>query len=211
MDDKTRKFEILRKQTVYDGFFRLELYRLKHTLFEGGWSEPLDRELFRRGNCVAVLLYDPFDDRVVLIEQFRTGAILNPEKAWLIEIVAGAVEEGETAEDVAFRESREEAGCEVQELIQIGEFYTTPGGASERITLFCGKVDASSVGGIGGHKEENEDILVTTVGSARAYEMVGLGEIDSAIPIIAIQWLELNKHHIRQVWGACELEDLTEG
>lgn len=196
-----KQFEILSKETIYQGFFRVEKYRLKHTLFGGGWSTEITRELFRRGSCVAVLLYDPDADKVVLIEQFRTGAILNPENAWLVEIVAGAIEEGEIAEEVAYRESLEEAGCEIQQLMVINEFYTTPGGSSEWITLFCGKVDSTDVGGIHGLDHEDEDIWVRTVDFDQAYLMLENGEIDSAIPIIAIQWLALNRQKLRRDWG----------
>ncbi len=196
-----KKFEILNKEVIYQGFFRLERYRLKHTLYGGGWSSEITRELFRRGNCVAVLLYDPNADKVVLIEQFRTGAILKADKAWLVEIVAGAIEEGEVAEAVAYRESLEEAGCEIQQLMVINEFYTTPGGSSEWITLFCGKVDSTTVGGIHGLDHEDEDIWVRTVSFDEAYLMLENGEIDSAIPIIAIQWLALNRQKLRQEWG----------
>jgi ADP-ribose pyrophosphatase len=195
------KFEILSKETAYQGFFRLEKYRLKHELYGGGWSNELVRELFRRGNCIAVLLYDPHADKVVLIEQFRAGALLNPNKAWLVEIVAGAIEEGETAEEVAYRESLEEAGCEILQLKVINEFYTTPGGSSEWITLFCGKVDSTQVGGVHGLDHEDEDILVRAVAFDDVYRMLENGEIDSAIPIIAIQWLALNRQKLKQEWG----------
>lgn len=196
----TKQFEILDKEIVYSGFFRMEKYRLKHTLYAGGWSAEITRELFVRGSCIAVLLYDPHTDKVVLIEQFRAGAILQPDRAWLVEIVAGAIEEGETAEEVAYRESLEEAGCEIQELIVINEFYTTPGGAAERITLFCGKVDSSGVGGIHGLDHEDEDIWVRAVDFDEAYVMLENNEIESAIPIIAIQWLALNKQKLKQKW-----------
>lgn len=199
MNDQ-KAFEIEEKKTVYQGFFTLERYRVRHTLYEGGWSQFVYRELFRRGSCVAVLLYDPDQDQVVLIEQFRIGAVLNPERAWLLEIVAGAIEEGETAEQVAYRESIEEAGCQIQALHLISEFYTTPGGASERISLFCGKIDATNVCGVRGLKEEDEDILVRTVSFNEAYTLMERGEIDSAIPIIAIQWLALNKDKIKQLF-----------
>ncbi len=195
-----KQFEIVNKEIVYRGFFRMEKYRLKHTLYAGGWSEEISRELFVRGSCIAVLLYDPDADKVVLIEQFRAGAIIRPERAWLVEIVAGAIEEGETAEDVAYRESLEEAGCEIQELITINEFYTTPGGASERITLFCGRVDSAQIGGVHGLDDEHEDIWVRTVSFDEAYHMVQTGEIESAIPIIAIQWLALNRQQLQQQW-----------
>ena len=197
-----KDFEVLHREIIYQGFFRVEKYRLKHTLFGGGWRSDITRELFRRGSCVAVLLYDPTADKVVLIEQFRAGAILRPEKAWLIEIVAGAIEEGESAVEVAYRESLEEAGCEIQQLMIINEFYTTPGGSSEWITLFCGKVDSTEVGGIHGLDHEDEDIWVRTVDFSQAYLMLKNGEIDSAIPIIAIQWLALNREQLRQDWTA---------
>ena len=196
----SKEFKIINKEILYSGFFRMEKYCLQHTLYAGGWSAAINRELFVRGSCVAVLLYDPERDKIVLIEQFRAGAILQPDRAWLVEIVAGAIEEGETAIEVAYRESIEEAGCEIQELIVINEFYTTPGGASERITLFCGKIDSTKVGGIHGLDHEDEDIWVRSVDFDEAYRMVESNEIESAIPIIAIQWLALNKEKIRQKW-----------
>lgn len=194
------QFEILARETVYQGFFRLENYTLKHTLFNGGWSKPITRELFRRGNCVAVLLYDPVRDEVVLIEQFRVGAVLQPQRAWLLEIVAGAIEDGETAVEVAYREAVEEAGCEIQQLIEIQQFYTTPGGCSERITLFCGRVDSTSVGGIHGLDEEDEDIRVSAVKFERVFQMLEEGLIESGIPIIAIQWLYIHRDRLRAQW-----------
>lgn len=200
MSDK--RFEILASDTEYQGFFKLECYTLRHTLFKGGWSEPLKRELFRRGECVAVLLYDPERDEVVLIEQFRVGAVFNPQRAWLLEIVAGAVEDGETAEEVAFREAREEAGCEIDELIEIMQFYTTPGGSSERITLFCGRVDSSKIGGIHGLQDEGEDIFVAAVKAEEVFQLLENNRIESAIPIIAVQWLYIHRENLRKQWLA---------
>lgn len=195
-----KKFEILGKEIVYPGFFRMEKYRLKHTLYAGGWSPEISREVFVRGSCVAVLLYDPHTDQVILIEQFRAGAIYNPDRAWLVEIVAGAIEEGETAVDVAYRESLEEAGCEIQELMVINEFYTTPGCSAERITLFCGKVDSTQIGGIHGLDHEDEDILVCAIDFKDAYVMLENNDIESAIPIVALQWLALNKDKLQKQW-----------
>jgi len=196
----SKKFEILGKEIVYPGFFRMEKYRLKHTLYAGGWSPEISREVFVRGSCVAVLLYDPHTDQVILIEQFRAGAIYNPDRAWLVEIVAGAIEEGETAAEVAYRESLEEAVCEIQELMVINEFYTTPGCSAERITLFCGKVDSTQIGGIHGLDHEDEDILVRAIDFKDAYVMLENNDIESAIPIVALQWLALNKDKLQKQW-----------
>ncbi len=196
----TKKFNIIAHEILYSGYFRMEKYRLKHTLFAGGWSEEISREVFSRGCGVAVILYDPNTDQVILIEQIRAGALSNPYKAWLIEIVAGGIEPGETAVDVAHRETLEETGCQIEALHYINEFYTTPGGVSERISLFCGKVDSTQVTGIHGLSTEDEDILVHCVDFETAYRMVDSNEIESAIPIIAIQWLALNKHKILEQW-----------
>ncbi len=191
-----KEFKIIKKEVMHEGFFSLNKYQVQHTLFAGGWSEVLTRELFERGNCVAVLLYDPEKDKVVIIEQFRLGPIDEPKNAWMLEIVAGIIDAGETAEQVAYREAEEEAGCVVKKMHFINEFYTSPGGASEKISLFYGAVNSDDIGGLHGLAHEHEDILVKTVSFDEAYQMLIEGEIESAIPIIAIQWLALNKHNL---------------
>lgn len=191
------QFEILDEAAVYSGFFNLTRYRLRHTLYRGGWSDAIDRELFHRGRCAAVIPYDPVTDHVVLIEQFRIGALNHPRHPWLLEIVAGAVEPGETPEEVAHREASEESGCVLQRLIPIFEFYTTPGGCSERLSLFCGLVDARELGGHYGLVEEQEDIFVRVVKFSEAMDLLNAGAIDSAIPIIALQWLALHRAELR--------------
>jgi ADP-ribose pyrophosphatase len=191
---------VLAKEVCYRGFFRLERYRLRHTLFAGGWSEELDRELLERGHAAAVLLYDPACDAVVLVEQFRIGALASPRGPWLIEIVAGIVGPGESGADVARREAVEEAGCTVQDLIPICDYLVSPGGSSERIALFCARVDSRNAGGIHGLAHEGEDIRVRVVPFAEALDMVRDGRIDSASPIIALQWLALNRTEVRRRW-----------
>jgi ADP-ribose pyrophosphatase len=184
----------------FKGFFRMEKYRLRHSLFSGGQSKMLTRELFERGNAVAVLLYDPQQDTVVLVEQFRIGAIATPKQAWLIEIVAGIFDEGETPEDVAIREAEEEAGCSIKRLEHIADYYVSPGGTSEKIHLYCGQIDSAGVGGVHGLAEEGEDILVQVVATETALAWVAEGKICSANPIIALQWLALNRDLLRQRW-----------
>lgn len=201
MDVDSYQFEIIEKETVYQGFFNLDRYRVRHTLFKGGWSNTIIRELFQRGHCVAVIPYDPRTDQIVLIQQFRVGAIENsPQNPWLTEIIAGAIEEGESAREVAFREAKEEADCEIEEIMEIGQFYTTPGGSSEKITLYCAKVDASTLGGIHGLDHEDEDILATVVPLDVALMKLDRGEIQSAIAIIALQWLALNREKLGRLW-----------
>jgi len=200
VDSAELRYEISERKVVYDGFFRLESYRLKHTLFEGGWSRELYRELLERGHAAAVLPYDPLLDSVVLIEQFRIGALNAPNGPWLLEIVAGMIEPGESAEEVVVREAEEEAGCQIEALEPICEYLVSPGGASEIISLFCGRVDASNIGGIHGLDHEGEDIRATVVSVDEALELLAKGKIDSASPIIALQWLALNRDSLKERW-----------
>lgn len=198
MAEHDKAYEVVQETPVYRGFFFLSKIQVRHTLFRGGWSETLDRELFHRGRCVAVIPYDPVSDRVVVIEQFRIGALNVNRDPWLVEVVAGAIEPGESPEEVAHRESREEAGCQLRELIRIGEFFPTPGACSEKVTLFCGLVDSDGMGGVHGLAEEHEDILVRVVDFDEALAWVDTGRIDSAVPIIGLQWLALNRERLRR-------------
>ncbi|MBL8260469.1 MAG: NUDIX domain-containing protein [Candidatus Competibacteraceae bacterium] len=198
------RFEVLDKSIGYSGFFRLEKYRLRHQLFAGGWSTEMNRECLERGHAVAVLLYDPAADRVVLLEQFRIGALDDPGGPWLLEIVAGIMDDpAETAEEVARRETREEVGCEILELAPICRYLVSPGGTSETITLYCGRVDASTVAsGVRGVASEHEDIRVSVVSRAEALDLLRAGRISSAAPIIALQWLELNRAELSARWSS---------
>jgi len=195
-----RCYKMVRETTVFKGYFEVKRFSIRHSLYDGGWSEELDREIFVRGNCVAVLPYDPVRDQVVLIEQFRAGALLDKAVPWLLEIVAGAIETGEDAIDVAYRETVEEAGCSVENLVRIAEFYVSPGTCSEKLTVFCGQVDSREASGVHGLEEEGEDILVSVVDFDQAMEKVASGEIDSATPIISLQWLALNRNRLRREW-----------
>ena len=192
--------EILKRHTEYRGFFEIQQLTLRHRLYEGGWTEPFNRELFLRGLAVVVMLYDPAQDKLVLIEQFRVGAIGDKRSPWLLEMVAGIVEPGETPEQVAHREAMEEAGCRIGELIKLHECWTSPGGTNERIIIYCGKVDATDIGGVHGLKEEHEDICVKVVSCDWAFSAMEQGIIDNAATIMALQWLQLNRNRLKSQW-----------
>lgn len=184
-------------QTVYRGYFRLDHYRLSHRRHDGGWTGEMQRELFERGHVAAVLPYDPLRDEVLLLRQFRIGALAGGKAPWQSEIVAGIIEPGETAEDVARRETREESGCQVRELVEMYHYLASPGGSTETVRLYCGLVETADAGGIHGLEHENEDIEVTPVPFDAAWRMVEDGRIDNAPAIIALQWLALNRERLR--------------
>ena len=194
------KWKVIKKESIYNGFFKLTGIQLQHDLFAGGQSKVLMRELLDRGQAIAVLPYDPVSDELVLIEQFRIGAGEDKNGPWMIEIIAGYQEPGESAEDVACREAHEEAGCEVKELLPMYKYYSSPGGSNEQIQIFLGRTESSDIEGIHGLDEEGEDIKVHVMKSTQAFEWLDDGLIDSAAPIIALQWFRLNRERIRKEW-----------
>ncbi len=190
------KWKLLDKVTQYKGFFSIDLCRLRHEVFAGGEIE-IERELFERGDAVAVLLYDPGRDRVVLIEQFRVGAMDDPLGPWILEIVAGVVEPGESVTEVARRECKEEAGLDVHSFEPVHSFYSSPGGCSEKIHVLCALVDSQQADGLHGLAHEGEDIRVCVVDFSEIHDLIAAGRINSAIPLVALQWLQLNRERLK--------------
>lgn len=193
-------WQLEQHQVAFQGYFRIEKYRLRHELYAGGWTESFEREVFERGSAVAVLPYDPVRDRVVFIEQFRIGAVGKQSRPWLREVVAGIVEHGESDEEVAHREADEEAGCTINRLEKISEFFVSPGGTTETCSLYCGEVDSRNIGGYHGLAHEFEDIRVEVVDYEQAVTWLQDGSLNSATPVIAMQWLMLNRERIRAQW-----------
>lgn len=188
--------QLLKDDSGYNGFFKIRKFTLKHRLFKGGWSDEVSRELFVREPAVGVIIFDPKLDAVMLVEQFRIGAYAAGGQPWCTELVAGIVEAGESAQDVAQREAVEEAGAQIESLELISEYYSSPGGSSERLTLFCGLANLDGLGGIHGVAAEHEDIRASVVPFADAVAMLASGKICNAATIIAMQWLQLNHQRL---------------
>ena len=192
-----RQVRVVDRKLAYDGYFKIIRYRLAHSLFAGGDTPELSREIFERGCAVAVLPYDPDRDKVVLIEQFRPGALGVESDPWLIETIAGIVEPGEALEDVAKREAQEEAGLVLGTLEPIARYFASPGGSTETVDLFAARVDAADAGGLFGLSDEGEDIKVHVISSDEAFSWLADGRIKVATTIIALQWLLMNRNRLR--------------
>ncbi|AKD37904.1 ADP-ribose pyrophosphatase NudF [Pasteurella multocida subsp. multocida OH4807] len=192
--------EILKEESLYKGFFKLKRVHFKHKLFAGGESGVVTRELLVKGAASAVIAYDPIKDAVILVEQVRIGAYQpqSSQSPWLLELIAGMVEEGEKPEEVALRESEEEAGVLVTDLQHCLSVWDSPGGVIERIHLFVGKVDSTQAKGIHGLAEENEDIRVHVVSRETAYQWVNEGKIDNGIAVLGLQWLQLHYQSLQR-------------
>jgi len=199
MTDK--KFEILNRETLFQGYFRVDRYHIQSERHDGGWSQPYTREVFHRAKQVAgVLPFDPKSDRVVLIEQFRAGPLALGEYPWIIELPMGMVDAGETPEQAARREAMEEAGCTIMELQPIGGYFSSPGGTSEHISLFAGRTTAPQDGGIYGVAGENEDIRVHVLDAARAIGLIYGNKIRDAQTLVALQWFAMHHTELRSRW-----------
>ncbi len=194
------KYRVVARETVYEGFLRVQRWRLRHDLFAGGESGEMVRELVERGHAVVVMPYDARLDAVVMIEQFRIGASVLPEGPWLLEFIAGMVEPGESRETVACREAREEADLELGELLPVAEYLPSAGACSETVSIFCARCDASRAGGVHGLAEEHEDIRVQRLSAEQAFALLDEQRLRSAAPIIALEWLRRRRDELRRRW-----------
>jgi ADP-ribose pyrophosphatase len=194
------KAELVRKETAFQGYFKVVRYFFRHTLHNGGISGEISREVFERGQAGAVLLYDPGRDEVVLIRQFRAGAYAAGHHPFTWELVAGIIEEGETPEVMIRREVVEEAGLTMGELELVQNIMLTPGACSESCHVFVGRVDSSKAGGVFGLESEGEDILVKVLPFSEAYALVERNEVDNAVGVIGLQWLALHREELRKRW-----------
>ncbi len=193
--------EVLERTIAFEGFFRLLRYRLRHRLFAGGQSRELVRELHDRGDAAVVLPYDPARGEVVLVEQFRVGALERSGDPWLLEPVAGIVEPGESPAGVARREAGEEAGVELLDLVPIGSYYPSPGASSELCHAFIARIDAQGAGGLFGLAEHGEDVKAHVLPLATALGWLEDGRLRVASTLITLQWLALHRAELEARWG----------
>ncbi|MFK8330921.1 NUDIX domain-containing protein [Pseudomonas sp. BJa5] len=193
--------EIVERLNCFQGFYKLDRVRLRHELFAGGMGREISRELFVRHDAVCVLPYDPQRDEVVLIEQFRVGALDKVANPWMIELVAGLIDKDEAPEEVAHREAQEEAGLKIQTLWPMTRYFPSPGGSDEYVHLYLGRCDSAGAGGLHGLEEEGEDIRVKVWAFEDALQAVRDGLIANAATIIALQWLALNRDEVRGLWS----------
>ncbi|KAA1188352.1 NUDIX domain-containing protein [Pseudohalioglobus sediminis] len=192
---------VLEDETVFQGYFSIRRVKVQYRAFGGGWVEPQVREIFERGDAVGVLPYDAETDSLVLIEQFRPGAMRDGQSPWMLELIAGIVEPGESSEDVVHRETMEEAGCRVDELLPIATVLPSAGACTEKVSLFCGRVAGDVAGGVHGLAEEGENILVHQVPVADALALLEQDRIPNGHTLISLLWLQNNLDRVRERWA----------
>ena len=186
--------------TRYQGFFKLNEYHLSHQLFSKKQSHEFTREVFERGDAVVVMLYDKVQDKLLLLEQFRAGALRTADTPWMLEFVAGMFDDNESPIDVAIRESKEEANITLfpESIKPIMKYLSSPGGTSECIYLYWAHFDSDEVspGSVFGLDDENEDILLHLISRNDALALLNDGKISNAATIIGLQWLSMNYQNL---------------
>jgi ADP-ribose pyrophosphatase len=108
-------------RTVYDG-------KLIDVVVER-WGEN-EREIVEHPGAVAIVAVDA-DDRVAFVRQLR-----EPARARLLELPAGTLDPGESPEECAHRELREETGLNGGTWTPLARFWTTPGFCRELMHVF---------------------------------------------------------------------------
>ncbi len=193
--------EIIEATKGFERFLRMDVIRFRNRLFSGGWSAEHTYDVLRRGQAVAVVLYDPDRDSVVLVEQFRLPALLARASPWQIEVVAGLFDADETPEMVAVRETREETGLALEgELIPIQRYLPSPGASDESVFLFCARINSTAAVGLHGVTEEGEDIRVVVKTMAEVEALLDAGLIENGHTLVALYWLLRHRYRLRRLW-----------
>ncbi len=197
---KAADVKVIARETRYKAFLQIDTFHLQHRLYEGGWSETIQRELLVKTPAIGVLLFDPERDELVMVRQFRIGMLDEETSPWPLELVAGLVDTDESLEEVVMREIKEETGLFAEDLLRICDYYNSPGASSEKVSLFCAKVDATQAGGFHGLDHEHEDIEVLAMAAEDALAAIDSGAFNNAMSMIALQWFAMNKQMLVERW-----------
>ena len=191
------------KRSVYKGFFSVEEHDLTYQKFNNEQSNVVTRSTIVSSDAVIVLPYDPVNDRILLIEQFRVGPyVKGDENPWVLEPIAGLIDEGETPESAGIREAQEEAHLKIKRLELVARSYPSPGISTEFFHQYLGIVellDSSNL--IAGLQSENEDIRSHIFEYEQFFEMIESGKVKVGPLILLGLWLSKNRNRLRKTYS----------
>ncbi|KKM04771.1 hypothetical protein LCGC14_1760880 [marine sediment metagenome] len=165
---------VLASRRLYEG--RVVNLRLDTVELPGG--RKATREVVEHGDVVAVVPLLEGED-VLLVRQYRL-----PTGQTLLEVPAGGVDEGESAEAAAQRELGEECGRWAGRLERLSGFYVSPGYCSEYVHVFL----ATQLEPVESHPDPDEQLAVVRLPLPEALRLVSGGEIRDAKSIIGLTW-----------------------
>jgi len=181
---------------LFDDFFKIDEVHVSYQRADGSMSPLRRRLIFERGDAAALLLLDRDSDSVVLVEQFKVGSLIGRRRddpattnGWIVEAVAGMIDDGETPEQAVIREAEEETGYRISDPRLIAKFFSSPGGTSERIFLYFAEVRKADRRGIGGGTP-GEDVTVVSMKVSDLFERLNAGLIDDPKLAIGAYWLK---------------------
>ena len=191
--------QVIEARKRYAGFFNVEELDLSFRRFDGSMSDPVNRAVFIGVDCAIVLPYDPVRDRVMLVEQFRTGAYLRGDpNPWTVEPIAGRIDPGEGPEEAARREALEEAGITLTDLKCVSAAYPSPGSTTEHFFIYIGIADLpDGSAGVGGKLSEAEDIRSQIMDWEDFDKALNAGEFRLLPLLVAGHWLARNRDGLR--------------
>ena len=128
------------------------------------------REVVEHADCVVILPVDS-QGNILLVRQFRHA--VNQE---MLELPAGSIDPGETPEETAIRELREETGYKPGKLEKLGGFYSAPGYCTEYLHFFrATHLKKSPL-----TAEDTDEIEVVPVNPAEVPSLIASGQICDA-------------------------------
>jgi GDP-mannose pyrophosphatase NudK len=180
--------QILDREVLSDNKYRLENIKFAKPALNGEMHD-LKNEVYFRPDAVTVLLADEQQKFFLFTKQFRLPSFLNGnDSGYLLETCAGIVDKGETPEQAAIREVKEETGYDVQKLEKIGAVYTSAGGITEYLHLFIAPFDLIAEHDEGGGAEgEGEDIELVKMNFDDAKTKLQQGGFRDAKTVILLQ------------------------
>ncbi|AMV59839.1 ADP-ribose pyrophosphatase [Pediococcus damnosus] len=174
--------KVVKNESRYKGAI-IDVYQQTVKLPNGDLA---NRDVVLHQNAIAVLAITK-DNKAIFEKQWRA-----PIKKVTIEIPAGKVEDGETAETTAVRELNEETRYQAGELKRISGFYSTPGFANEYMTLYM----ATDLHPVATElpQDKDEHLQLFELSLSEALAGIADGSIEDAKTVLAIYyWQSLNK------------------
>jgi ADP-ribose pyrophosphatase len=176
------KERLLSSQQIYQG--RAVKLRVDRVAKPSG--RETTREVVEHDDCVAIIALDA-EDNILLVRQFRHA--VGEE---LLEIPAGGIHPGETAEQAVRRELQEETGYFPHQLKKLRGFYSAPGYCTEYLYLYLATELAFSPL----QAEDTEDIELVRVPLVDIPHLIASGKICDAKSLAGLLGTSLYE------WGA---------